>query len=77
MHSNDVQPVIKILPKPSFINHPLQVDVCCGDDTDVNFDGLNTPQTHKLPLLYHAKQFGLGFERHIPYFIEKDTPSVG
>src|SRR6185436_11863849 len=56
---NDVEPIIQVSPEAALIDQCLQVYVRCGNDSCINFDGLNTTKPHELALLQDTKELGL------------------
>ncbi len=71
MEGDDVESVIKVLPKVPVCDFFFQVLVCCGNNADVYFDGFVAANPLEFMLLQDTQHLGLGFKAHVADFIEK------
>src|SRR5262249_18681579 len=67
----DIQPVIKVFSKESFVHSLSQVYVRCGNDSDINLAWACLAERCKVTLLNHPEQLGLGLDRYIAYLVQK------
>src|SRR3954466_4528729 len=74
---NHVEPVVKILTESTLFESRTQIDVCCGDDSDVHTAGQVRTEPLKLPLLQNTQQLYLNIARNIADLIEESRTSVG
>src|SRR5262245_29530531 len=77
VHGDHVQAIEQILAELSFAGEDFQIDVGGGDHANVNLDLLDAAEVHELPVLEHAKDFGLGLQAHGADFIEENCAAVG
>src|SRR5262249_19838659 len=73
----DIQPVIKVFSKESFVHSLSQVYVRCGNDSDINLAWACLAERCKVTLLNHPEQLGLGLDRYIAYLVQKNRSAIG
>src|SRR5208337_1362876 len=73
---NNIETVKKIFSETSVFNCRLKVLIGRRDDSDVNIDSLGTAYPLKRTFLQDSEELHLKHLRHLPYFIEKYSPSV-
>jgi len=73
----DVQPIVKVLPKPALADLFLQVAVGRGHDSDIDFDRMRRTQALKLFMLNHPEQLGLRLQRQLPDLVQAKGGTVG
>src|SRR5260370_27280913 len=57
--------------------HRFQIAVRRGNQTRIGPKRARASQPFELPLLQHAEQFGLQFERNFSYFVQKNGAAIG
>src|SRR5260370_11029229 len=57
-------------------HHRFQIAVCRGNQTRIRSKGARASQPLELPLLQHAEQFGLQFERNFSYFVQENRAAI-
>lgn len=72
-----VDPVEQIPPELALENPGLQVPVGGRDDPDIDANRLPSPQSFELAFLKNPEPLGMGFQRQLANFVEKDCPAVG
>ena len=65
----DIEPIVKVLPKATLANLFLKVSIGCCHDSNVNFDGMGRTQALKLVMLNYPQQFDLQLQRQLPDFV--------
>ena len=71
-----VEAVIEVFSELPFFGEPQQISVGCGDDADVDFDGLRPANSLEPPFLQHAQQLRLHGQRNLADLVEKDRSTV-
>ena len=74
MISYHVEPVVKVLSKPAFLDLFFEIPIGGGEDSGVG-DNLGVrANALESPVLGNVKQFGLKLGRHLGDFIEENRP---
>src|SRR6267143_188367 len=58
-------------------HHRFLIAGCCGNQKRICSKRARASQPLELPLLQHAEQFGLQFERNFSYFVQKNGAAIG
>jgi hypothetical protein len=74
---NDVESVIKVLPKPSRFHVRFEVPKARGDDSDIDVRGLRIAHAPDLTLLEDPQQFNLKIQWELTDLVQKDGALVG
>src|ERR1700687_5295768 len=76
-NGDHIQAMIEVLAETPFANEAEQLHVAGSDDADVHLDRLGTAETHELPLLDDAQEFGLCFRANRGNFIKENRALIG
>src|SRR5215831_15614946 len=76
INRESTQAVIQIPAEFTVLNHLLEVLVGCSNDANINSRGPRASDGLKLPLLQHAQQLGLKLQRHVSYFVKKESAAI-
>src|SRR5260370_20186295 len=71
-----IQPIVEIFAEFPVSDQQRQVPIGRGNDTDIDSRGARAAYWLKLTLLEHAEQFGLKFQRHVSYLVEKQRSTI-
>src|SRR6266566_7249133 len=74
---DDVQAVIEVFAKSSFLHQLFQIRIRGGENSHVDLDRIGRAQRHKFPLLNYAQKLGLRLRTDGADFIEEDGAAVG
>ena len=74
--AEDIEAVVQVRPKPSFLHPVAQRLVRRGDDAHVDGNALRAAHTRDLALLQHTQQLDLRRDRHVADLVEKQRPRV-
>src|SRR6266481_8706058 len=77
MHGKDIQAKEEIRSELLLAHHRFEIAVRRGNQTRIGSKRARAAQPLELPLLQHAEQFGLQFERNLPYLVQKNRAAVG
>ena len=77
MNADHIKAVEQVFPEVAVTDQFFQILVGGGDDAHVHMDRRGATHPVELILLQHAQQTGLGLQRHIADFIEKQGAAVG
>src|SRR6266436_1029635 len=77
MHGKDIQAKEEIRSELLLAHHRFEIAVRRGNQTRIGSKRARTPQPLELPLLQHAEQFGLQFERNLSDLVQKDRAAIG
>src|SRR5688572_28577038 len=77
LDSDDVEPVVEVLPEVPGVDLTRKVLIGRGDDSGIDFDAARPADALELPLLEHAQELFLRRERHLADFVQKDRPLIG
>src|SRR5262249_5635051 len=72
----DVQAVVQIVTEAAPFDHPAEVPVRGGDQTDVDVDRPCPTETLELVLLQHAEELRLQLERDLAHLVEEERATV-
>src|ERR1700722_6628773 len=72
----NIQPKEEIGPELLLAHHSFQMAVCRGNQTRIGPKCARASQPLELPLLQHAKEFGLQFERNFSNFVQENRAPV-
>src|SRR3954452_17531420 len=75
-HWKHVQSVVKIRSELPFLNHLLQILICCCDDPHIHMNRMAATQSLELLLLESTQELRLKFKREVPDFVEKQRSAV-
>ena len=73
----DVEPIVKVLPKPAFADLFLKVSIGRCDDPHIDFDGMGRAQALKLAMLNHPEQLCLQLQRQLPDLVQAKGGTMG
>ena len=71
VYGEDGQPIVEVLAKPAFQYCRPRFLVCCGNDANVKFVFLLSPQPSHLAIFENAQQLRLKRQWHFSDFVEK------
>ncbi len=74
---HDIEPVVKILPEGTGLDHLFEVPVAGRDQAHIHRNRFDAAHPQKRALFDETQQLDLHAERHFADFIEKDRPLVG
>ena len=74
---NHIQAVEQIFAEIAALDFFFEILVGGGDNADVHFNGFGGADGFKALLIQRAQQFGLGLERHVADFVEKERATIG
>ena len=77
MNGDDIQAIVKIFPKPSFVHLPLQLFVGCSYNSNIHLNNFTASHTLKALLFQNSQDFRLGFQAHIANFVQKKGAMIG
>jgi len=77
IEADDVQAVVKILPKATAPDHILQVTVSGSDDAHVDRERFHRPERDYRAFLDATKQLGLDVRFQFPNLVEKQRSAIG
>src|SRR5882724_4218577 len=77
MYGKDIQAKEEIRSELLLARHRFEIAVGRGNQTRVGSKRARAAQPLELPLLQHAEQFGLQFERNLPNLVQKNRAAVG
>src|SRR6266481_4057829 len=77
MHGKDIQAKEEIRSELLLAHHRFEIAVRRGNQTRIGSKRARTAQPLELPLLQHAEQFGLQFERNLSDLVQKDRAAIG
>src|ERR1700722_17388453 len=66
-----VNPIIKILSKPTFTDQLFQLLICSRNQTNIYAYALTATNALQTPVLQKAQKLRLQCERHVPDLVEK------
>src|SRR4030042_3211296 len=73
----DVEPIVKVLPKPALADLVLKVPIWRCHNPYIDFGGLRRAQALKLVMLDHPEQLSLYLQRQFPDLIEAKGGAMG
>ncbi len=77
VYGKDIQAKKEIRSELLLAHHRFQIAVRRGNQTRIGPKRARASQPLELPLLQHAEQFGLQFERNFSYFVQENRAAVG
>ena len=73
----DVEPIVKVLPKPALADLFLKVSIGRRYDPYIDFDGMGRAQALKLVMLDHPEHLRLHLERQLPDLVQAKSGTMG